>query len=39
MITKDFVYPDLETERLALKLLTLDDAGEVYRHFSDENIT
>jgi [ribosomal protein S5]-alanine N-acetyltransferase len=39
VITKDFTYPSLETERLILRILTLEDVKEVYLHFSDENIT
>lgn len=32
-------YPSLETERLYLRLLTVEDADAVYLHFSDEEIT
>ncbi|MDX8362733.1 GNAT family N-acetyltransferase [Cytobacillus sp. IB215316] len=32
-------FTPLETKNLYLKLLTLDDAAEVYKHFRDENIT
>jgi ribosomal-protein-alanine N-acetyltransferase len=32
-------FPLLETERLKLRILTLQDAEEVFRHFSDEEIT
>jgi [ribosomal protein S5]-alanine N-acetyltransferase len=38
-ITKEFHYPELETERLVLKLLTLDNVEEVYHHFTDEHVT
>jgi [ribosomal protein S5]-alanine N-acetyltransferase len=38
-ITKEFQYPEVETDRLVLKLLTLDHVEEVYHHFSDEQIT
>lgn len=36
---KSFEYPELTTERLQLKLLALQDAEEVLRHFADEDIT
>lgn len=32
-------FPSLETDRLHLRILTLQDAEAVYRHFSDEEIT
>ncbi|MGV3489186.1 MAG: GNAT family N-acetyltransferase [Tuberibacillus sp.] len=32
-------FPNLETERLFLKILTLDDAEALYRHFSDPEVT
>lgn len=38
-ITKEYHYPALETERLVLKILTLDNVEEVYNHFNDEHIT
>jgi len=31
----EFTFPRLETERLVLRLLTLQDAAAVCRHFSD----
>ncbi len=34
-----FRFPDLETARLALRILTLDDAESVFRHFSDDEVT
>jgi [ribosomal protein S5]-alanine N-acetyltransferase len=39
MISKEFNYPSLETERLYLKVLTLEDTDAVYRHFADANVT
>jgi len=35
----DFAFPSLETDRLHLRILTLQDTEEVFRHFADENIT
>ena len=35
----NFIFPVLETERLRLSILTLDDTEAVYKHFSDENVT
>lgn len=32
-------FPSLETERLNLRLLTLQDSKIVFKHFSDEEIT
>ncbi|NBC68341.1 GNAT family N-acetyltransferase [Paenibacillus sacheonensis] len=32
-------YPPLETERLELRILTLQDAEAVFQHFADEKIT
>jgi ribosomal-protein-alanine N-acetyltransferase len=32
-------FPSLETERLNLRILTLQDSEEVFKHFSDEEIT
>ncbi|MBP1944281.1 GNAT family N-acetyltransferase [Cytobacillus luteolus] len=34
-----FYYPKLESERYYLRLLTLDDAEDVYKHFADPQIT
>lgn len=34
-----FDFPQLETERLVLRVLTADDAAAVHRHFSDEAVT
>lgn len=34
-----FDYPSLETERLNLRILSFRDSDEVYKHFSDEEIT
>lgn len=39
MSIKKFHYPTLQTERLFLKILTLEHTAEVFRHFSDEDIT
>lgn len=36
---KPVEYPTIDTERLHLRLLTLQDAEEVRRHFADEEIT
>lgn len=32
-------YPSLETTRLQLRILTLQDVEEVFGHFSDEAVT
>jgi len=32
-------FPDLETERLILRQLTLEDADFIFRHFSDSAVT
>ncbi|MCR2807103.1 GNAT family N-acetyltransferase [Paenibacillus soyae] len=34
-----FVFPTIDTERLTLRLLTLEDAPAVYRHFSQAEVT
>lgn len=34
-----FPFPDLETSRLILRVLTLDDTESVFRHFSDDDVT
>lgn len=34
-----FPFPDLETARVLLRILTLDDTEAVYRHFSDDKVT
>lgn len=39
MNTKNIKFPPLETERINLRILTLDNAEEVFLHFSDINIT
>ncbi|MCM3766970.1 GNAT family N-acetyltransferase [Neobacillus niacini] len=39
MTNKTCVYPELETERLQLRILTLDDAEKVMAHFSDPAVT
>ncbi|MGO4694794.1 GNAT family N-acetyltransferase [Paenibacillus sp. 2TAB26] len=39
MTAYDFVFPELETERLRLSILTLEDSEAIYKHFSDENVT
>ncbi|WP_231687995.1 GNAT family N-acetyltransferase [Bacillus sp. FJAT-18017] len=38
-IKNDVGYPSLETERLTLRILTLDDCGAVFEHFSDRDVT
>ncbi|WP_331281086.1 GNAT family N-acetyltransferase [Bacillus sp. EB01] len=38
-IKNDVGYPSLETERLALRILTLDDCSAVFEHFSDRDVT
>ncbi|OCA90434.1 hypothetical protein A8F94_00655 [Bacillus sp. FJAT-27225] len=38
-LKKDIQYPGLETERLNLRILTLDETQLVYDHFSDIEIT
>jgi ribosomal-protein-alanine N-acetyltransferase len=32
-------FPPLETERLILRQLTLEDADFIFRHFSDSAVT
>jgi ribosomal-protein-alanine N-acetyltransferase len=32
-------FPSLETERMNLRILTLQDTEEVFKHFSDEDVT
>ncbi|MEK5239804.1 GNAT family N-acetyltransferase [Paenibacillus sp. FSL L8-0470] len=32
-------YPVIETDRLNLRLLTLEDREAVFRHFSEEEVT
>jgi ribosomal-protein-alanine N-acetyltransferase len=40
MSTNDrLIYPQLETPRIILKELTLEDAEFVYKHFSDSDVT
>jgi [ribosomal protein S5]-alanine N-acetyltransferase len=34
-----FKYTDIETERVLLKVLTLEDTESVYQHFSDPSVT
>jgi [ribosomal protein S5]-alanine N-acetyltransferase len=34
-----FNYGDIETERVLLKVLTLEDTESVYQHFSDPSVT
>ena len=36
---KQVDYFTLETQRLRLRILTLQDAGHIYQHFADEEIT
>lgn len=38
-INRKVEFPSLETERLNLRLLTLQDSKAVFKHFSDEEIT
>ena len=38
-LTPKFRFPDLETSRTHLRILTLEDVESVYRHFSDESVT
>ncbi|GAV11836.1 GNAT family N-acetyltransferase [Paenibacillus sp. NAIST15-1] len=33
------IYPELETERLSMRELTMEDADAVYRHFSIPEVT
>lgn len=33
------VFPDLETERMNLRILTLEDSKEVHQHFADCHVT
>ncbi|MFF2016106.1 GNAT family N-acetyltransferase [Paenibacillus sp. NPDC058177] len=35
----DFEFPSLQTARLTLRLLTIEDSHEVYKHFADEDVT
>lgn len=40
MSTNDrLIYPQLETPRIILRELTLEDAESVYKHFSDPDVT
>jgi [ribosomal protein S5]-alanine N-acetyltransferase len=39
MLNKSFRYRGIETQRLCLKVLTLEHTEEVFQLFSDENIT
>ncbi|WP_127491137.1 GNAT family N-acetyltransferase [Paenibacillus glycanilyticus] len=39
MTNPNFIFPDLETEKLKLKILTLEDTDSVFKHFSDEDVT
>jgi ribosomal-protein-alanine N-acetyltransferase len=39
LTNSNFIFPEIETERLRLSILTLDDTENVYKHFSDENVT
>lgn len=32
-------FPDLETERINLRILTLDNSEDVFKHFSDPDVT
>ncbi|MFD2444593.1 GNAT family N-acetyltransferase [Bacillus sp. CGMCC 1.16607] len=36
---QSFHYPSIETERVSLRVLSLDETEKVYKHFSDKNIT
>jgi [ribosomal protein S5]-alanine N-acetyltransferase len=38
-IIKNMEYPTLESERMVLRVLTLDNAEEVFNHFSDSDVT
>lgn len=38
-IRSDFVFPDLETDRLMLQLLTDEDAPALFEFFSDDDVT
>lgn len=38
-ILKNSEYPTLETERLDLRILSLENSVEVFHHFSDEAVT
>ncbi|RAV07558.1 GNAT family N-acetyltransferase, partial [Paenibacillus contaminans] len=39
MSNLNFIFPDIETDRLKLAILNLDDTDAVFNHFSDENVT
>lgn len=39
MINSNLIFPEIETERLRLFILTLDDSDVIFKHFSDENVT
>jgi ribosomal-protein-alanine N-acetyltransferase len=39
LTNSNFIFPEIETDRLKLSILTLDDSVAVYKHFSDENVT
>ncbi len=38
-MSEPFRFPTIETARLRLRLLALDDADALYRHFSDDEVT
>jgi [ribosomal protein S5]-alanine N-acetyltransferase len=38
-IIKNAEFPSLETERINLQILTLENSEEVFKHFSDINVT
>lgn len=39
LVDDPFQFPPLQTARTALRLLTLEDADMVCRHFADEDVT
>lgn len=39
MSNPNLIFPEIETDRLKLAILTLDDIEAVFKHFSDENVT
>jgi ribosomal-protein-alanine N-acetyltransferase len=39
MTKSNFIFPDLETERLKLTILNINDTDDVFKHFSDESVT
>jgi len=39
LTNSNLIFPEIETKRLRLSLLTLDDSDAIYKHFSDDSVT